>query len=82
MGIEPDNWPAVLGIVSGVLAKEVIVGTLDTVYGRIAAEDAPAQSAEPFALGASLLAAAATVPRIWPRSGAAWLIPSGCASAT
>jgi len=62
MGIEQDNWPAVLGIVSGVLAKEVIVGTLDTVYGRIAAEDAPAQSAEPFSLGAALLAAAATVP--------------------
>jgi len=62
IGIQPDNWPAVLGIVSGVLAKEVIVGTLDTVYGRIAAEDAPAQSAEPFALGPSLLAAAATVP--------------------
>jgi ferrous iron transport protein B len=34
MGIEEDNWPAVLGIVSGVLAKEVIVGTLDAVYGR------------------------------------------------
>jgi Fe2+ transport system protein B len=34
MGIEQDNWPAVLGIVSGVLAKEVIVGTLDAVYGR------------------------------------------------
>jgi ferrous iron transport protein B len=29
MGIEADNWPAVLGIFSGVLAKEVIVGTLD-----------------------------------------------------
>ena len=38
MGIEQDNWPAVLGIFSGMLAKEVIVGTLDTVYGRIATE--------------------------------------------
>ncbi|MGB5736659.1 MAG: nucleoside recognition domain-containing protein, partial [Thiohalocapsa sp.] len=63
MGIEQDNWPAVLGIVSGVLAKEVIVGTLDAVYGRIAAEDAAAQAAEPFRLWGALATAAATVPQ-------------------
>ncbi|KAA6186637.1 Fe(2+) transporter permease subunit FeoB [Thiohalocapsa marina] len=65
MGIGQDNWPAVLGIVSGVLAKEVIVGTLDTVYGRLArsAVDAGAE-APPAAhdLGAALAAAVATVP--------------------
>jgi ferrous iron transport protein B len=66
MGIDDDNWPAVLGIASGVLAKEVIVGTLDTVYGRLAADQAPEPGAERpeevFRLGAALLAAAATVP--------------------
>jgi ferrous iron transport protein B len=62
MGIEQDNWPAVLGVVSGVLAKEVIVGTLDAVYGRIAAEDAATGADQPFHLGAALAAAAATVP--------------------
>jgi len=77
MGIEQDNWPAVLGIFSGVLAKEVIVGTLDAMYGRIAADEraadlraagaAPADGAAPAAadrydLGAALAAAAATVP--------------------
>jgi ferrous iron transport protein B len=41
MGIREDNWPAVLGIFSGVLAKEVIVGTLDSLYGRLAAESQP-----------------------------------------
>lgn len=35
MGIEEDNWPAVLGIVSGVLAKEVVVSTLDTLYSKM-----------------------------------------------
>ncbi len=64
MGIEQDNWPAVLGIVSGVLAKEVIVGTLDAVYGRLAADDlsASGQQAKRFNLTAALVAAAATVP--------------------
>ncbi len=62
MGIKDDNWPAVLGIVSGVLAKEVIVGTLDAVYGRLAAEQAQPAGPEAFDLGAALAAAAATVP--------------------
>jgi ferrous iron transport protein B len=40
MGIEEENWPAVLGIISGVLAKEVVVGTLDTLYSQLARQDA------------------------------------------
>mgnify|MGYP002700192133 CR=1 FL=1 len=35
MGIEPDNWPAIVGIFSGLLAKEVVVGTLDAVYSNM-----------------------------------------------
>ena len=40
MGISEDNWPAVLGVISGVLAKEVVVGTLDTLYTQLARQDA------------------------------------------
>jgi len=40
MGISEDNWPAVLGVISGVLAKEVVVGTLDTLYTQLARKDA------------------------------------------
>ena len=32
MGIEEKNWPAIVGIITGVLAKEVVVGTLDALY--------------------------------------------------
>jgi len=32
MGIEQDNWPATVGIFTGLFAKEVVVGTLDTLY--------------------------------------------------
>ncbi|MCF7980329.1 MAG: Fe(2+) transporter permease subunit FeoB, partial [Chromatiaceae bacterium] len=47
MGIGQDNWPAVLGIFCGVLAKEVIVGTLDSLYSRLAAEASPEDDAPP-----------------------------------
>lgn len=32
MGIEVNNWPATLGLLTGVLAKEVVVGTLNATY--------------------------------------------------
>jgi ferrous iron transport protein B len=62
IGISEDNWPAVLGIFSGVLAKEVIVGTLDSLYSRLAEETDPPTVEEPFRLGPAVMAAAATVP--------------------
>jgi ferrous iron transport protein B len=34
MGIKEDNWPATVGLVTGVLAKEVVVGTLNTLYSQ------------------------------------------------
>lgn len=57
MGIQPDNWPATVGIFTGLFAKEVVVGTLDALYSQ----DLPA-SDEPFVLGDALLAALQTVP--------------------
>ncbi|NMP28443.1 Fe(2+) transporter permease subunit FeoB [Rahnella sp. SAP-1] len=32
MGIHPDNWQATVGLVTGAMAKEVVVGTLNTLY--------------------------------------------------
>ena len=77
MGISEDNWPAVLGIFSGVLAKEVIVGTLDSLYGRLAAEADPASVSEPFDLGLALSEAFATVPENLADLGARLLDPLG-----
>jgi ferrous iron transport protein B len=62
LGLRQDNWPAVVGIVSGVLAKEVIVGTLDSLYTRIAQEESLEAAEEPFDLWRSLAAAARSVP--------------------
>ncbi len=34
MGIQKDNWPATVGLLTGVLAKEVVVGTLNAFYSQ------------------------------------------------
>jgi len=62
MGIEQDNWPATVGIFSGILAKEVVVGTLNSIYTQISLEGEPQAQAE-FDLSDALLDAAATIPQ-------------------
>ncbi|MBE9568290.1 MAG: Fe(2+) transporter permease subunit FeoB [Proteobacteria bacterium] len=76
MGIEEDNWPAVLGIISGVLAKEVVVGTLDTLYTQLAREDAGhIITEETFDFWQSISDAAATVPENLATIGDAFIDP-------
>ncbi len=62
MGIEKDNWPATVGIFTGVLAKEAVVGTLDALYSQMTAADTNAEKA-PFSLEQALIAACLTVPK-------------------
>lgn len=35
MGIEDENWPATVGLFTGIFAKEAVVGTLDAIYAQI-----------------------------------------------
>jgi len=35
MGITQDNWPATVGLLTGMLAKEVVVGTLNSLYAQV-----------------------------------------------
>ncbi len=51
IGIDEENWPAVVGIFSGMLAKEVVVGTLDAVYSNL--ENSGQEAPEAFDLKAS-----------------------------
>ena len=62
MGIEKDNWPATVGIFTGVLAKEAVVGTLDALYSQLGATSEVLSDKAPFNLGEALMAACATVP--------------------
>lgn len=64
MGIEQDNWPATVGIFTGVFAKEAVVGTLDAIYLQNEAQEELAADGgeEVFSLSAALREAAQTVP--------------------
>jgi len=46
MGIQQDNWPATVGLMTGVFAKEVMVGTMDSLYTQLA-QDAAGTGDEP-----------------------------------
>jgi len=63
MGIEDDNWPATVGLFTGILAKEAVVGTLDALYTDLARDDAPAAADAPaLDLAGGVSAAFASVP--------------------
>jgi ferrous iron transport protein B len=77
LGIQEDNWPAVVGVFSGILAKEVVVGTLDSLYTRVAEQEAGPMDEAPFDLWQSLGDAAATVPQNLAELSDALLDPLG-----
>ncbi|MDF1678868.1 MAG: ferrous iron transport protein B [Legionellaceae bacterium] len=35
MGISTDNWPAVVGLITGMFAKEVVIGSLNSMYASL-----------------------------------------------
>jgi len=62
MGIVEDNWPATVGIFSGIFAKEVVVGTLDALYTNIATNGEDVGTGEPFDFAGTLIAAIVSIP--------------------
>jgi len=58
IGIQEDNWPATVGLLTGVFAKEAVVGTLNSLYGDDAVEDAAS-----FSLSQQLLEAVNSIPQ-------------------
>lgn len=44
LGIQEDNWPATVGIVTGLFAKEAVVGTLNNLYSTPSSEEDQAMS--------------------------------------
>ncbi len=60
LGIQADNWPAAVGLLTGVLAKEVVIGTLNTLYAQMGHLAANGDS--DFHFLASIQAAWQTIP--------------------
>ena len=59
MGMQEDNWPAAVGIFTGIFAKEAVVGTLDSMYSQMT--DDHEEDGE-FSLMDGLAEALATIP--------------------
>ena len=63
MGVRQENWPATVGIFTGVFAKEAMVGSLDSLYGQLAtAESGEVAKAEAFNFWDGIGEAFATIP--------------------
>lgn len=83
LGMTEENWPAAVGIFTGVLAKEAVVGTLNATYAGMAKNEAAAsretKAEEDFQLGERLLAAFTTIPEKLREALGAWADPLGLA---
>ena len=54
MGVRADNWPAAAGLLTGLMAKEAIVGTLEVLYAQADQPGVTQPKAGAFALGTEL----------------------------
>lgn len=75
MGIHGDNWPATVGLITGVLAKEVVVGTLNTLYSQIHDMGVVAANLDTFQLWTGLKAALLSIPNNFAQLGNAFSNP-------
>jgi len=77
MGVQEDNWPAAVGLFTGLFAKEVIVGTLNSLYAQESAPADPAAAEAEFSLSTSLQEALGTIPANLKGLGGTLLDPLG-----
>lgn len=61
MGIEDKNWPATVGIFTGIFAKEAVIGTLNALYSTMGAEESEEED-EPYDMMAGVKDAFASIP--------------------
>lgn len=81
LGLNEENWPAAVGIFTGVLAKEAVVGTLDSMYTAMAETEEAAAAGEiaeeetGFSLWGGIEEALATIPANLNDAMGTWVDP-------
>lgn len=80
MGIEEHNWPATVALMTGLFAKESVVGTLDSLYSRMDTQQAT-EEATAFDLVGALHEAWQTIPANLAQLGQTLLDPLGLTEA-
>lgn len=85
IGVTEQNWPAAVGLFTGIFAKEAVIGTLNALYEQVGAADAgtdaaataPTEDEEVKSLGDKLVDAVATIPTNLAKLGDSLLDPLG-----
>ena len=77
LGVKEGNWPATVGIFSGIFAKEVVVGTLDALYSDMARSENGPSIKEPVHISAMLSEAVNTIPENLAKVNNMWGDPLG-----
>jgi ferrous iron transport protein B len=85
LGVSDENWPAAVGLVTGIFAKEAVVGTLNSLYTEMGAADAAKAQAgggaeaarESGGIVAKLSEAVATIPAKFGEIGSSLADPLG-----
>lgn len=73
MGIQEQNWPATVGIFTGIFAKEAVIGTLNALYSQMGEEEED----EEFDLMDGIKGAFGTIPENLAGLGENLLDPFG-----
>ncbi len=84
MGIEDQNWPATVGLFTGIFAKEAVVGTLDSIYGQLEGQLGEVDTTAPeetFDFWGGVIGAFAAIPAGFEGFGKSLLDPMGLTGA-
>lgn len=77
LGVKEENWPATVGIFSGIFAKEVVVGTLDALYTDMALAGSSTTDETSPSIGGMLGEAFASIPANLAEVNHMWGDPLG-----
>ena len=76
-GLDEQNWPAAVGIFTGILAKEAVVGTLNATYGSLNQHNVKQSDGEDFVLSTALTDAVTTIADNLTAAFKSWADPMG-----
>ena len=78
MGITDENWPATVGLFTGIFAKEAVVGTLDALYRQLEDEETGGEE-EAFSFWNGIGGAFASIPAAFDGFSETFADPMGVA---
>ncbi len=77
MGLTQENWPATVGIFTGIFAKEAVVGTLDALYSAMGEAEKGEREEESFGFWGGIGEAFASIPAAFSELGGTVTDPLG-----